>query len=118
MKRVGRISDSVIRLFCFRVTVFGLTPWLGTGVFRLADYGWPNPPYELRSDVDEEVFASPSIRRKKGVRAQRNLLRRIKLIWAVQSYLKKHSVFSLTQIKTISLAIPSHMRGVSRSSRT
>jgi len=47
-----------------------------------------------------------------------DLLKRIKLIWAVQSHLQKHSVSGLTQIKTISLAIPSHMRGVSRSSRT
>src|SRR5205814_9153105 len=58
------------------------------------------------------------IRVLRRLRAQPNLLNRIKLIWAVQSRLKKHFRSRFTQIKTISLAIPSRMRGVSRSSRT
>jgi len=53
-----------------------------------------------------------------SVHAKRIFLSRINLIWAVQSHFKKYSVSDLTQIKTINLAIPSHMRGVSRSSRT
>ena len=52
------------------------------------------------------------------LRAKRKFLRRIKLIWPVQSHSQKYFPSRLTQITSISLAVPSHMRGVSRSSRT
>jgi hypothetical protein len=47
-----------------------------------------------------------------------NLLRRFNVICPVQSHLKKYSDSILTQITSITLAVPSHLRGVSRSSRT
>jgi hypothetical protein len=52
------------------------------------------------------------------LRATTNLLNRINLIPPVQSHRKKYFPSRFPQIKSISLAIPSHMRGVSRSSRT
>jgi hypothetical protein len=52
------------------------------------------------------------------LRAERNLLNRIKLMLAVQSSLQKYSDSILTQITSITLAVSSHMRDVSRSSRT
>jgi hypothetical protein len=82
---------------------------LGQYVVDRTRLGWDGRP-----DFDE-AGTNQELRR---LRARRNLLKRIKLIWAVQSGLQKHSVSGLTQIKIISLAIPSHMRGVSRSSRT
>jgi hypothetical protein len=42
----------------------------------------------------------------------------INVILPVRFCLQKYSVSRLTQIKSISHATPSHMRGVSRSSRT
>src|ERR1700730_7675764 len=42
----------------------------------------------------------------------------INLICPVQSHLQKYSASRLTQIKTITRAVPAHSRGVSRSSRT
>ena len=53
-----------------------------------------------------------------ALRAQPNLLNRIKLMLAVQSSLQKYSDSILTQITSITPAVSSHMRGVSRSSRT
>jgi hypothetical protein len=55
---------------------------------------------------------------KKHFNVNRNFLNRFSLIWAVQSLIKKDSGFPNTQITCISLAIPFHLRGVSRSSRT
>jgi len=52
------------------------------------------------------------------LRAQPNLLNRIKLMLPVQSSLQKYSDSILTQITSITLAVSSHIRGVSRSSRT
>jgi hypothetical protein len=46
------------------------------------------------------------------------LLKRINVIWAVQSPLQKFFRSLLTQITCISLAVSSHWRGGSRSSRT
>jgi hypothetical protein len=45
------------------------------------------------------------------VRVRRNLLRRINLICPVQSGLQKYSASRFTQIKSISIAIPSHTEG-------
>jgi hypothetical protein len=39
------------------------------------------------------------------------LLKRIKVIWVVQSFLQKYSGSHLTQITCISLAVPSHTEG-------
>src|SRR5258708_40055512 len=47
-----------------------------------------------------------------------NLLKRIKLIWVVQSCLQKYSASHLTQITSRTPAVPLLTRGVSRSSRT
>ena len=52
------------------------------------------------------------------LRAQLNLLNRIKLMLSVQSPLQKYSCSLLTQITHISRTVPSRWRGVSRSSRT
>jgi hypothetical protein len=49
---------------------------------------------------------------------QPDLLKRINLIWVVQSLFQKYSASRFTQIKSISLAVSPHERGVSRSSRT
>ena len=57
----------------------------------MADY---NPPYELRA-----------------LRAQGNLLNWINLIWVVQSFPQKYSGSLLTQITSISVAIPAHTKG-------
>jgi hypothetical protein len=46
------------------------------------------------------------------------LLKRINLIWVVQSPLRKYSGFRFTQITFKTIAVSSHSRGVSRSSRT
>jgi hypothetical protein len=51
-------------------------------------------------------------------RAQEKFPCNIKLIWPVQSSPRKYSGFHLPQITSISAAILSHLRGVSRSSRT
>jgi hypothetical protein len=40
-----------------------------------------------------------------------HLLRRINLIWAVQSHLQKHFRSSFTQITSINRAVWSHLRG-------
>src|SRR5450759_2007106 len=45
------------------------------------------------------------------LRARRNLLKRINLICPVQPHLQKYSPSLLTQIKSISLAVPSHTEG-------
>src|SRR5258708_26747494 len=47
-----------------------------------------------------------------------NLLKRIKVIWVVQSCLQKYSASHLTQITSRTPAVPLLTRGVSRSSRT
>ena len=52
------------------------------------------------------------------LRAQAKLLSRINVICPVQSHLKKYSHSLPTQITSISAAVSSHSRGVSRSSRT
>jgi hypothetical protein len=52
------------------------------------------------------------------LRATANLLSRVRLIWLVQSHLQKYFCSPRTQITPISAAIPPHLRGVSRSSRT
>ena len=52
------------------------------------------------------------------MRAKTDLSNRIKLILPVQSHRQKYFLSRLTQITSIIRAIPSHMRGVSRSSRT
>ena len=49
------------------------------------------PPDELPLEAPE----------RSGLRPQRNLLNRINLIWAVQSYLQKQFCSRLTQIKII-----------------
>ena len=46
-----------------------------------------------------------------ALRAEGDLLNRIKLIWVVQSPLQKFFAFRLTQISCISLAIPAHTKG-------
>ena len=46
------------------------------------------------------------------------MFRQFNLIWIVQSFREKHFASVLTQITGLSPAIPSHQRGVSRSSRT
>jgi hypothetical protein len=59
--------------------------------------------------------------RKAGPFARRDqaiLFSGITVMLAVQSFLQKDSDFLATQIKFIAPAIPAHMRGVSRSSRT
>jgi hypothetical protein len=53
-----------------------------------------------------------------GSRAQADLLSRINLILAVQSCRQKYFIFRLTQITGVFAAVPPHLRGVSRSSRT
>jgi hypothetical protein len=52
------------------------------------------------------------------LRATANLLNRINPIPPVQPHRKKYFPSRFPQINSISPAIPSHMRGVSRSSRT
>jgi hypothetical protein len=51
-------------------------------------------------------------------RARRNLLKRINPIPPVQSSLEKYSTSRPTQITSHIMAVPSHLRGGSRSSRT
>jgi hypothetical protein len=46
-----------------------------------------------------------------GLRQKAKFLNGIKLIWVVQSSIKKYFHFLLTQITCISLAIPSHTEG-------
>ena len=52
------------------------------------------------------------------MRQNSNLLNRINVILPVQSHSKKYFPSRFPQIKSISTPVPSHMRGVSRSSRT
>jgi hypothetical protein len=52
------------------------------------------------------IFCAPG--RFYALRQKSNFLSRIKLIWVVQSGLKKYSASRLTQIKSISPAILSH----------
>jgi hypothetical protein len=53
-----------------------------------------------------------------GVFQKSNLLKRINVIWVVQSHLKKYSASWFAQITFRTHAVSSHSRGVSRSSRT
>jgi hypothetical protein len=46
-----------------------------------------------------------------GLRQKANFLNGIKLIWVVQSFIKKYFRSLLTQITCISLAIPAHTEG-------
>jgi hypothetical protein len=65
------------------------------------------------------ITRSPHRSCRRGQSHQKsNLSSNFKLIWVVQSLAKKYSAFSQTQITTISIPVPAHMRGVSRSSRT
>src|ERR1700677_1208687 len=48
------------------------------------------------------------------LRDQRNLLNRINLIWVVQSSSQKYSGSLLTQITSISAAVPTHTQGAFR----
>jgi hypothetical protein len=52
------------------------------------------------------------------LRATVDLFNRINLMLAVQPHFQKYSPSRLTQIKSTTLAVSSHSRGVSRSSRT
>ena len=70
-----------------------------------------------RSPSEEKVRQPPS-KEPTRIYEQNDLLKRINLICPVQSHLQKFSASPLTQIKSISLAVPPHLRGVSRSSRT
>jgi hypothetical protein len=60
----------------------------------------------------------PFLAAQKPLRLKSNFLNQINLIWAVQSLAKKYFCFSESQIISIFPAIPSHQRGVSRSSET
>src|ERR1700730_10576481 len=52
------------------------------------------------------------------LRQNANLLKRINVIWVVQSHCEKYSASRLTQITSKTHPVSSHSRGVSRSSRT
>src|SRR5260370_3846180 len=72
---------------------------------------------KLNSDADSRDRRAPS-GQGNGVFQKPNLLKRINVIWAVQSLLKKYSGFQFTQITSRTHPVSSHSRGVSRSSRT
>src|SRR5260221_14258089 len=75
----------------------------------------PNPT-SVRWQGKQEA---PNLKRAtERVLQKRNLLKRIKLIWVVQSHLQKYSASHLTQITSRTPAVPLLTRGVSRSSRT
>jgi len=62
--------------------------------------------------------SASSLARFTDLRETANLLDRINLICPVQSFSKKYFASLFPQITSISPVILSHMRGVSRSSRT
>jgi hypothetical protein len=57
------------------------------------------------------ALRSPACRLANRMRANLNLLKQFNLICPVQSYLKKFSASPLTQIKSISSAVPPHTEG-------
>src|SRR5258708_40281142 len=75
------------------------------------------PKAEVNSDADSRDRRAPSGQGNR-VFQKPNLLKRINVIWAVQSLLKKYSGFQFTQITSRTSSVSSHSRGVSRSSRT
>jgi hypothetical protein len=75
----------------------------------------------IRRSATTKRRVTPSTNLPDGLRCLRgwrNLLKRINLICPVQPHCQKYSPSPLTQITSISPAVPPHMRGVSRSSRT
>ena len=83
-----------------------------TGV-KLFALNWPS-----ETDLIADILAHPGFGLPIGVYANAVLLRRINVIWVVQSSIKKYCRSHPTQITCISLAVSSLWRSGSRSSRT
>jgi transposase len=89
--------------------------------YELSDFEWtaikpmlPNKMCGVRRVNDRRVLNGILFHALRS----RKLLNRISLIWVVQSCLQKYSASRFTQIKSRTLAVSPHERGVSRSSRT
>jgi hypothetical protein len=75
-------------------------------------------PRPGRYPIEKSAAIAARQSRSNALRQKINFLSRFNLIWVVQSFLEKYFPLSQPQITTIFPSIPSHMRGVSRSSRT
>jgi hypothetical protein len=65
---------------------------------------WPGLTRPSTSSFHDETH--PAI-----PRAERKLLKRINVIWPVQSHLQKYSASRFTQISSLIRAVPSHSEG-------
>jgi hypothetical protein len=78
----------------------------------MADCAIANPPFELNLALRWGIaLYSVAAARALLDLAQGNLLKWINLIWAVQCPSQKYSGSLLTQITSISAAIPTHTKG-------
>jgi hypothetical protein len=79
----------------------------------LAGEGWGGGSHKRCARGPDFVALHPG-KPLRHLRARRNLLKQINLIWAVQSHLQKYFGFRTPQITSRTLRIPSHTSAVSR----
>jgi hypothetical protein len=73
---------------------------------------------EASTNHEQDATVTRPRNRAAPSRQNSDLFSKFKLIWVVQSLRKKYFASPQTQITSISIAVSSHMRGASRSSRT